>query len=170
MNVKLLAAAGLAVALLGYFTFKPKADKPAKDKEATPSPAKPLEEAATPIKTPSPIPETIPTPAAAALTTEEAEETDESSSPTSEDVAREESLSTDLQADKELNKVANITLVGCLDGKCTIDLEAKGDENVQMKMFMFMNEHHEKYGRYSRFDESKENPRVTRFILSKEKL
>lgn len=167
MNVKLLVAGGLAVAGLGYLALKPKADIPAtvEEQHVSPAPATETKVApALPTTDYQKLPETIP---AAEPTVAEVEE---KPAPTPVDITTQENLSDDIKADKELAKVADVNLVECLDGKCTIDLEAKGDESVQMKMLSFMAEHRDKYGRYSKFDESKENPKVTRFVISKEKL
>lgn len=166
MNVKLLVAGGLVIAGLGYLALKPKADIPATVEEQHVSPAPVTEAKIEPAPTTPDypkLPETTPTPEPETMV-------EEKPAPTPVDQTTQESLADDIKADKELAKVADVNLVECLDGKCTVELEAKGDENVQMKMLTFMAQHREEYGHYSKFDESKENPKVTRFVISKEKL
>ncbi|HYX38607.1 MAG TPA: hypothetical protein VE954_36350 [Oligoflexus sp.] len=166
MNVKMLAAGAIVIAGLGYLALKPKADIPATVEER-PAVSAPVTEAKLEPAPNTPdypkLPETTPTPTPERVV-------EEKPAPTPVDLTTQESLVDDIKADKELAKVADVHLVECLDGKCTVELEAKSDESVQMKMLSFLADHREAYGHYSKFDESKENPRVTRFVISKEKL
>ncbi|MDQ3230754.1 MAG: hypothetical protein M3Q07_02955 [Pseudobdellovibrionaceae bacterium] len=165
MNVKILAAGAMVIAGFGYLALKPKADMPATVEEQA-RPAQVTEAKIEPASTTPDYqkpPETTSTPVPVKVA-------EEKPAPTSGDLTTQESLVDDIKADKELAKVADVNLVECLDGKCTVELEAKDDPSIQMKMLSFMTEHREKYGRYSKFDESKENPRVIRFVISKEKL
>lgn len=155
------------VAGLGYLALKPKADVPAKVEQTTLAPIKEAEVKLALIKDTAQSSAPI---TATATTQPTAVEPEEKPAPTPVDQTTQESLTDTLRADKELAKVADVNLVECLDGKCTVELEAKGDENVQMKMLSFMAQHREEYGRYSKFYESEEYPRITRFIISKEEL
>lgn len=164
MNIKLIAAGCLVAAGLGYLALKPKAKEAA---EVTPVTKTESSEPAVHAGESIPV---QPSPAKTA-TAEVTQPTEEpSTNPTPVDQTTQESLTETLKADKELAKVAQVNSVECLDGKCTVELEAKGEENVQMSMLSFLADHREEYGRYSKFDESKENPKVTRFVISKEKL
>lgn len=88
---------------------------------------------------------------------------------TTDDDAKEVKFSEALQADKELAKVANIQSAHCQNDKCIVEVESKDGQNPQMKMMMFLNQNREEFGYYSKFVESKENPRVTIYTISKEK-
>lgn len=164
MNIKLIAAGCLVAAGLGYLALKPKAAKEAAEVSQV---AKPESEPAVHAGESIPV-QPSPVKTETADVTKPQEEP--ATNPTPVDQTTEESLSETLKADKEIAKVAQVNSVECLDGKCTVELEAKGEENVQMSMLSFLADHREEYGRYSKFDESKENPKVTRFVISKEKL
>ncbi len=168
MNIKLLAAGGLVVAGVAYLILKPKAsqkmmsDNGAKSAEVKPSPdnasdipvTRPTEQKNVPVSAPA---------------TNQVQVTEQSApTPTAEDQTTEEKLTSNLQADSELTKLATIHSVQCAGGKCTIEMEAKEDEaNIQMPMFEFIKKHPE-YGQNFQFYAREDNPKVTQFTISKD--
>jgi hypothetical protein len=179
MNKKLPAAVIVALAVVAYAMLRSDGDSSNKtgDEVAMKTPApevtSPVTEeptlsvagtASAPTSEPEPAQQSAPVPPETTMAAEE------SLTPTSVDVSTEEDLARDLRTDEELVKVAEVEAVRCFDGKCTVELEAKGEQSPQMKMLTFLAKHRDEYGRYSRFEEDKDNPRISRFVISKEKL
>lgn len=158
MNKKLLAALALAAVGIGYLALQPKGDIPATVSDERPVTTNAAEEKIEPAPG-QPIPADEPlAPDTAGLDTDI----------NSENNNLVGKLMETLHADKELAEVALIQSVECADGKCTVELEAKGERNVQTTMMNFLQEHPE-YGTNVKIAQG-ENPRVTQFTFGKEKL
>lgn len=151
MNKKILAAVALALIVLGYLALQPKGDTPASVDTDQPA-SSPTDEDRL-----DPVPET--TELAAEQPGDEAPVTQE------DDVAVK--LVETLHADKAITDAAVIQSVECADNRCTVELEARGDSNVQSTMMNFLQRHPE-YGTSFKVAQG-ENPKVTQFTFGKEK-
>lgn len=155
MNKKVLAALALVLIGLGYLALQPKGD----------------------------IPATVDTDRNVPTATDEArlepmpEQTELAAEPSSEGAsdpagAREDDVAVKLvetlHADKSITDAAVIQSVECVDGQCTVELEAKDDKDIQPTMMNFL-ERHPEYGTNLKVAKG-ENPRATQFIFGKEKL
>lgn len=161
MKIKLIAAGCLVAASLGYLALKPKASH---EIAAVDSPVVKTEEKEPAIHAGGSIPTEVQDNKPARMESAVSIEP----TPTPEDQSTEEKLTSTLEADKELAKIAVIHSVQCAGGKCTIEMEAKEDEaNIQMPMFEFIRNHPE-YGQSFQFYARDDNPKVTQFTISKE--
>jgi hypothetical protein len=153
MNRKLWFAVALVLIGLGYLAVQPKGDIPARVDEERPA------------TTDLGDTQFEPLPGETAADTDIPSMSDTGEMPRAQDNGLAGKLVESLHADKDIVEAAVINSVECTDEKCTVELEAKGEENVQERMAKFMAAHPE-FG--SNYTVAKgENPRVTQFILGK---
>jgi len=151
MNKKILAAVALVLIGLGYLALQPKGDTPASVDTDQPA------SSSTDQDRLDPVPET----------TELAAEQPGDEAPVTQDDDVAVKLVETLHADKAMTEAAVIQSVECADNRCTVELEARGESNLQSTMLNFLQRHPE-YGTNFKVAQG-ENPKVTQFIFGKEK-
>jgi hypothetical protein len=156
MNRKLWFAVALVLIGLGYLALQPKGDMPAHMDEDRPA------------STDLGDTQFEPLPGETAADTEIPSMVETGEAPVAEDNGLAGKLVETLHADKDIVDVAVINSVECTDERCTVELEAKGEENVQERMAKFLQDHPEFGTSYT--VAQGENPRVTQFILGKRQL